>query len=121
MANTLVHRGPDDSGTWVDEEVGIAFGHRRLSIIDVSQAGHQPMISADGRYVIIYNGEVYNYKEIAKNINHIKWKTNSDTEVILEAFSKWGVEFVHKLNGMFAFAIYNSDTKRIFLFLGLEF
>ena len=71
MANTLVHRGPDDSGTWVEAEVGVAFGHRRLSIIDMSNAGHQPMISADGRYVITYNGEVYNFRELRKQLEKL--------------------------------------------------
>ncbi len=68
MANTLIHRGPDDSGTWVDEQFGVAFGHRRLSIIDVSHAGHQPMVSSDGRYIVTYNGEVYNFQDLRQQL-----------------------------------------------------
>ncbi|MDP6179701.1 MAG: asparagine synthase (glutamine-hydrolyzing), partial [Desulfatiglandales bacterium] len=118
MANTLVHRGPDDSGNWVDEEAGIAFGHRRLSIIDVSQSGHQPMKSADGRFVITYNGEVYNFQELRKELekkNHL-FKGYSDTEVILTAFIEWGVEgAVNKFNGMFAFAVWDRRDRLLYL------
>ena len=105
MANTLVHRGPDDCGTWVDQEVGVAFGHRRLSIIDISDAGHQPMVSANGRYVIIYNGEVYNFKELRQQLEQLghTFRSHSDTEVMLAAFVQWGPSSsLERFNGMWA-------------------
>lgn len=113
MAAALAHRGPDAEGFFMDEISGL--GHRRLSIIDLSIAANQPMYSTDRRYVISYNGEVYNYNEIAKEMNLIL-RTTSDTEVILEAFIKEGVDFVHRLNGMFAIAIYDTQEKKLFLF-----
>ncbi len=118
MANTLVHRGPDDSGTWVEAKVGVAFGHRRLSIIDMSNAGHQPMISADGRYVITYNGEVYNFRELRKQLEKLghKFKGHSDTEVMLGAFIQWGVkQSVKRFNGMFAFAVWDRRDRLLWL------
>ncbi len=110
MAETLSHRGPDDSGLWVDPVVGIAFGFRRLSIIDLSPNGHQPMHSADGRYVIIFNGEIYNYLELRKGLEQLgrSFRGNSDTEVILEGCSAWGTEsIIPRLWGMFAIAIWD--------------
>ena len=118
MADTLVHRGPDDSGTWVDQEVGLALGHRRLSIIDISDAGHQPMVSTDRRYVITYNGEVYNFQKLRQELGKKgHWfHGHSDTEVMLTAFVQWGVEAsVKKFNGMFAFAVWDRRDRMLWL------
>ena len=112
MTSCLAHRGPDAEGYFQDGAVGL--GHKRLRIIDLSDAANQPMFSHNNRYVIVYNGEVYNYKEISKELNR-QWKTHSDSEVILEAYSEWGVNFVNKLNGMFAIAIYDKQEKILFL------
>lgn len=116
MTNAIAHRGPNAFGYYTDEMVGL--GHRRLSIIDLSDAANQPMYSADNRYVIVYNGEVYNFREIAAELRQkfkINFKTSSDTEVILEAYVKYGAEFVQKLNGMFAIAIYDKEKKELFV------
>jgi len=114
----IVHRGPDASGVYADDE--ILLGHLRLSIIDLSRAANQPMHSQCGRYVIVYNGEVYNFKEIQKQIAVAKSgfepRTGSDTEIILEAFCTWGKSFVDRLNGMFAIAIWDKEAKQLFLF-----
>ena len=118
MSNTLVHRGPDDKGMWVDPEVGVALGHRRLSIIDISIAGHQPMVSADGRYVISYNGEVYNFQELRRKVEKLghNFKGYSDTEVMLAAFVQWGVgASVKFLNGMFAFVVWDRKDRLLWL------
>ena len=116
MTNAIQHRGPDAEGHFFHSDQGIGLGHRRLSIIDLSDAANQPMTSSCGRYIMVYNGEVYNFKEIASKLDHIQWKTQSDTEVVLEAFAKWGVEFVHQLNGMFAIAIFDQRENKLFLF-----
>src|SRR4051812_29227757 len=96
MAATLVHRGPDDSGIMTDEQAGLALGFRRLSIIDLSPAGHQPMISANGRYTIVFNGEAYNFESVRAELEREghapTWRGHSDTEVILAAFEAWGIE-----------------------------
>lgn len=118
MAGTLQHRGPDDKGAWADGSSGIAFGHRRLSIIDISQGGHQPMVSSCGRYVIVYNGEVYNFKLLRKGLQSdgFKFRSQSDTEVILAAISCYGLEnAVEKFNGMFAFALWDRFEKILYL------
>ena len=118
MASTVRHRGPDDSGTWVDETAGIAFGHRRLSIIDLSPEGHQPMVSESGRYVIIYNGEVYNFPTLKKILMRMGYlfRGGSDTEVVLASFEHWGVDkAVEMLEGMFAFALLDRSDKRLHL------
>ena len=118
MGDTLKHRGPDDSGVWSDQEAGIALSHRRLAIIDCSPAGHQPMISADGRFVIAYNGEIYNYRDIAKKLNaggH-EIKGGSDTAVLLEACATWGVDkAIEMCVGMFAFALWDIKTRTLTL------
>lgn len=115
MTRSLKHRGPDAEGYFYDESLNIGLGHRRLSILDLSDNANQPMTSHCKRYTMVFNGEVYNYKEIAKNI-HRNWKTTSDTEVILEAFVEYGVNFVHQLNGMFAIAIWDQHKKQLIIF-----
>jgi asparagine synthase (glutamine-hydrolysing) len=94
MAGELVHRGPDDSGFWVDAGAGIAMGFRRLAIVDLSPAGHQPMTSSSGRFVIAFNGEVYNFGELRQDLEPLghNFRGHSDTEVMLEAVSEWGLE-----------------------------
>jgi asparagine synthase (glutamine-hydrolysing) len=110
----LRRRGPDDAGIWSDNHVRL--GHRRLSIVDLSAAGHQPMVSADGRYVIVYNGEIYNHAELRSLLNPLGgWKGTSDTETLLEAYRAWGVQCLQRLNGMFAFAIWDGLERRMFL------
>ncbi len=113
MNKCLAHRGPDDEGLF-DEE-NIAFGHRRLSIIDLSKLGHQPMFSTDNNLVIVYNGELYNYTEIKKQLVDYPFKTNSDTEVILASYAKWGKDCLQHFNGMFAFAIWDKTAKKLFI------
>lgn len=114
MTNVMSHRGPDAAG-FFERRKTCGVGHRRLSIIDLSTAANQPMFSQSERYVMVFNGEVYNFKEIAKQLN-ISPRTNSDTEIILEAFEQRGTEFVHLLNGMFAIAIYDKQKEKLFLF-----
>lgn len=119
MAEALYHRGPDCNGQWVDTSTGIALAHRRLSIIDLSPAGSQPMHSSSGRFVVAFNGEIYNHKLIRTELekagcNH--WRGHSDTEVMLEAFEKWGVEqTVKRLIGMFAIALWDRQERALFL------
>ena len=114
MTDSIAHRGPDDEGFFIDEN--IALGHRRLSILDLSPAGHQPMFSPDSRYAIVFNGEIYNYKEIADElkVKGYKFKSNSDTEVILASYEEWGEKCLEKFNGMWAFCIYDSKENSIF-------
>jgi len=113
MSDSIAHRGPDSDGFFVQDNFGLA--HRRLSIIDLSTAANQPIFSQNGRYAIVYNGEVYNHKEIAKELP-IQLKTHSDTEVILEAFAHWGPKMVNRLNGMFAIAIFDKLEEKLYLF-----
>lgn len=113
MSDAISHRGPDAEGFFVDGEFGLA--HRRLSIIDLSTAANQPMQSICKRYWMVFNGEVYNYKEIAKDLD-VQLKTTGDTEVILEAFAKWGPKMIEKLNGMFTISIFDTREKKLYLF-----
>ncbi len=113
MMSRMKHRGPDDEGVFLDETIGLGFV--RLSIIDLSKAGHQPMFSQDGRYIIIFNGEIYNYIELREELrNQFEFRTNTDTEVLLAAFIKWKEKCLERLNGMFAFVIYDRVNGNIF-------
>ena len=118
MADSLYHRGPDTGGQWTDAPSGIALAFRRLAIIDLTPSGHQPMVSTDGRFAIVYNGEVYNYQELRQQLldDGCQFRGTSDTEVILEAFGHWGVEATVKhLIGMFAIALWDCEERRLWL------
>lgn len=114
MMRIMKHRGPDDEGVFIERNVGLGFV--RLSIIDLSKAGNQPMVSNDERYMIVFNGEIYNYIEIRKELKlkGYTFKTNSDTEVLLSAYMEWGEGCLHRFNGMWAFVIYDRSEKKIF-------
>ena len=112
---TLAHRGPDDAGSYYDVEASVALGHRRLSIIDLSPAGRQPFWSADRRFAIVFNGELYNYRELKEEIgSRYPFSTKTDTEALLASFVVWGEACLQKLNGMFAFAIWDRRNKTLF-------
>jgi len=129
MADSLQHRGPDSSGIWVDKELGVGLGHRRLSVLDLSRTGHQPMLSASGRFVISFNGEIYNHIELKKQLSaetsaefhssrssQYKWKGHSDTEILLACFEVYGIEKTLKLIvGMFAIAVWDRQERQLFL------
>jgi asparagine synthase (glutamine-hydrolysing) len=113
----LVHRGPDDSGLFLDEEAGVGLGHRRLAILDLSPSGRQPMASEDGKVQIVYNGEVYNFQEIREALEGygFYFQTRTDTEVILKAYLHWGIECLDRFVGMFAFALWDLRTRCLIL------
>ncbi|MBQ0908292.1 asparagine synthase (glutamine-hydrolyzing) [Flavobacterium sp. F-328] len=115
MRDALEHRGPDDKGLFINQNIGL--GHRRLSILDTSTAGHQPFRSDDGRYIMVYNGEIYNFKSFYPDLkaNGFSIKTSSDTEVLLKLFELYGLQMLPKLNGMFAIAIWDSHLKKLTL------
>lgn len=120
MLDSIEHRGRDDEGVWTSEEIDdegrrACLGHRRLSIIDTSAAGHQPRLSEDGRFVLTFNGEIYNYLEVKKDLEargH-RFRTETDTEVLLAAFIEWGEECLPRLNGMFAFAVWDAAERKL--------
>ncbi len=117
LRETMVHRGPDGAGTWVDTDGRVGLGHRRLAIVDLSEAAAQPM--SDGRRWLAYNGEIYNHAEIRtelRQLGHSRWQTDhSDTEVLLHAFATWGIECLPRLRGMFAFALWDAATRELWL------
>ena len=121
MANTIAHRGPDDAGVWFDDEAEIALAHRRLAVIDPSSAGHQPMLSASGRYVIVFNGEIYNHPDLRRRIEAqcpgaLLWRGHSDTETLLAAIECWGLEeALQAATGMFAFALWGREDRTLCL------
>jgi asparagine synthase (glutamine-hydrolysing) len=119
MADRISHRGPDDWGTWCDPQRGVFFAHRRLAIVDLSAAGHQPMASPSGRYMLVYNGEVYNHRALRAELEllgSVSWRGHSDTEVLLAAFETWGIEkTLPKLVGMFAIAVWDRQDRALTL------
>src|SRR5437588_2547199 len=119
MLDTVAHRGPDGHGIWIDPQKRVGMGHRRLSIIDLSQAASQPMCNEDETLWISFNGEIYNHAEIRKELQQIgghRWKTDhSDTEVILHAFEQWGIDCIHRFRGMFAMALWDARSRELWL------
>ncbi len=117
MRDALTHRGPDDAGIYVDEENNVGLGHSRLSILDLSSLGHQPMSNENGSIWITYNGEVYNFKEIRDELikRGYSFKSSSDTEVLIKAYEKWGIDCIHKFIGMFALAIWDRRELKLYL------
>jgi asparagine synthase (glutamine-hydrolysing) len=119
MRDTMVHRGPDGFGTWISDDGKVGFGHRRLSIIDLSEAAAQPMCNADRSLWLTFNGEIYNHAEIRSELikdGFTQWKTDhSDTEVILHAYERWGIDALHKFRGMFAFGLWDNSKRELYL------
>lgn len=116
MTASLAHRGPDGMGTWVSPEINVGLGHTRLAIIDIAGGG-QPIHSSDGRFVIVFNGELYNFRSLGKELQSLDhhFHTSSDTEVLLEAYVRWGASCLQRFHGMFAFAIYDTQAREVFL------
>ena len=120
MGDAIAHRGPDDTGIWFDCDAGVGLVHRRLSVLDLSRAGHQPMVSASGRYVIVFNGEIYNHLENRKRIQDLDrgfpWRGHSDTETLLAGFDKWGIEeTLRRSLGMLALAVWDRERRTLVL------
>lgn len=116
MIHAIRYRGPDDSGVWCDPSIGFGLGHARLSILDLSSAGHQPMLSASGRYILVFNGEIYNHLEIREQLGRLSWRGHSDTETLLAAFETWGVQKTLQISvGMFALALWDRTEQRLIL------
>ncbi|PYI57198.1 asparagine synthase (glutamine-hydrolyzing) [Paenibacillus flagellatus] len=122
MSDRIVHRGPDSSGAWTDPEVGLVLGHRRLSIVDLTEEGHQPMMSQSGRYVIVFNGEIYNFNDLRQELESlnsqivVKFRGRSDTEIMLACIEQWGLQAaVERFVGMFSFALYDRLERKLYL------
>ena len=116
MGKAIAHRGPDDSGVWIDANAGIGLSHRRLSVLDLSPAGHQPMVSASGRYVIAFNGEIYNHLDLRRQLGDRGWRGHSDTETLLAGFELWGIEqTLQRAVGMFAIALWDRVDRSLIL------
>src|SRR2546423_10420836 len=115
MTDALAHRGPDGEGFYSDAFVGL--GHRRLAIIDLSPAGHQPMVSRDGQVAVSYNGEVYNFQELRAELESLgqQFRSRTDSEVVLNAWQQWGQACVERFNGMFAFAVWDNRDRSLYL------
>jgi asparagine synthase (glutamine-hydrolysing) len=118
MTETLRHRGPDDEGIWLEPALGVALGFRRLAILDLSPLGHQPMTSVEQRYTIVFNGEIYNYRDLKEELaaaGHM-FRGGSDTEVILAGFSRWGIEeTLRRVTGMFGLAAWDGEARTLTL------
>src|SRR5436190_12392752 len=122
LIRPIAHRGPDDSGIWIDPEAGVGLGHRRLAIVDLSPAGHQPMMSADNRFILTFNGEIYNHAELRRDLEERNsvpeggWRGHSDTEVLLQAIVAWGLtETLRRSVGMFAFGLWDRKQRSLAL------
>jgi asparagine synthase (glutamine-hydrolysing) len=118
MRDTMVHRGPDGAGIWISPDKRVGLGHRRLSIIDLSEAAGQPMCNEDGSVWIVFNGEIYNHAEIRPELERLghRFKTDhSDTEVIIHAYEQWGIECLERFRGMFAIALWDAKAKELWL------
>src|SRR4051812_47876792 len=117
MRETIHHRGPDDGGSWVDERGRVALGHRRLSIVDLSPAGHQPMPNEDGRVWVTFNGEIYNHEELRRDLERRghRFRSHTDTEVIVHLYEEQGARCVESLDGMFALAVWDDADGELLL------
>lgn len=117
FSQALAHRGPDDVGTYEDRGAGMLLVHRRLSILDLSPAGHQPMADASGRYVLCYNGEIYNHLDLRAELTALgaRFRGTSDSETLVEGFARWGADLLPRLNGIFAFAVWDKETRELHL------
>ena len=116
MSKKIISRGPDSHGHWIDEEKSIALTHRRLAILDLSEAGHQPFISKSERYVISYNGEIYNHLDLRRELKTNSWNGNSDTETLLACIEEFGLDLaLQKINGMFSFALWDKKKEELSL------
>ena len=115
MTDAIAHRGPDGEGFWVDGNIG--FGHRRLAILDLSDAAHQPMKSRDGKVVLIYNGEIYNFRELRRELEEegYNFRSSGDTEVVLNAYHAWGTDCITRFNGMFALVVWDGRRETLFM------